>query len=31
MNKQTDYSHPLLQWPSPGYITHQRKPFLIHP
>jgi hypothetical protein len=25
MNKQTNYSHPLVQWPLPGCITHQRK------
>jgi hypothetical protein len=25
MHKQTDYSHPLVQWPLPGCVTHQRK------
>jgi hypothetical protein len=25
MHKQTDYSHPLIQWPLPGCITYQRK------
>jgi hypothetical protein len=25
MHKQTDYSHPLVQYPLPGCVTHQRK------